>query len=141
MKLVTYIRDDVQTWGVVHAGRVLDGRTLCPDGPGSVLELLRAGPEALAALAGAAASADGDAGTDLRDVALLAPIPHPPTVLALAGNYVEHCNEGRTSTDMPDNPRGTTTPRAFLMPGTAVIRQRTFSVMCLRVRPTRGIVR
>jgi 2-keto-4-pentenoate hydratase/2-oxohepta-3-ene-1,7-dioic acid hydratase in catechol pathway len=57
----------------------------------------------------------------LDSVRLLAPIPRPGKVLALAGNYVEHIKEGGMKLGLSESPRQTTVPRPFLMPGTAVI--------------------
>lgn len=61
----------------------------------------------------------------LDSVKLLAPIPHPPKVIALAGNYSEHIKEAALTSGfklgLSDSPRNTTTPRPFIMPATVVI--------------------
>jgi len=58
-------------------------------------------------------------------VRLLAPIPRPGKVLALAGNYSEHIKEAALkrgfNLGLSDSARQTTVPRPFLMPSTAVI--------------------
>ena len=59
--------------------------------------------------------------TPLDSVKLLAPIPRPGKVLALAGNYAEHIKEAGLKLGLSDSPRVTTVPRPFLMPATAVI--------------------
>ncbi|OHB60279.1 MAG: hypothetical protein A2167_02320 [Planctomycetes bacterium RBG_13_46_10] len=78
----------------------------------------------------------GQAGifTPLEQVKILAPIPRPGKIIALAGNYSEHIKEvgrvlglsvrrfGAKSPDSRRNsPRQTTVPRPFIMPATVVI--------------------
>jgi 2-keto-4-pentenoate hydratase/2-oxohepta-3-ene-1,7-dioic acid hydratase in catechol pathway len=56
---------------------------------------------------------------------LMAPIPRPGKILALAGNYREHIKEASLhhgyKLGLSDSPRQNTTPRPFLMPPTVVI--------------------
>jgi 2-keto-4-pentenoate hydratase/2-oxohepta-3-ene-1,7-dioic acid hydratase in catechol pathway len=54
-------------------------------------------------------------------VKLLAPVPDPPKILALAGNYSEHIAEVGLTLGLSDSPRKTTVPRPFLMPPTVLI--------------------
>jgi 2-keto-4-pentenoate hydratase/2-oxohepta-3-ene-1,7-dioic acid hydratase in catechol pathway len=54
-------------------------------------------------------------------VKLLAPVPRPGKVIALAGNYSEHIAEAGLKLGLSDSPRKTTVPRPFLMPPTVVI--------------------
>ena len=86
--------------------------------PRSVKEILERGPECLAQLAGLEESAPDP--VPLDSVKLLAPIPRPGKILALAGNYVEHIKEGGGKLGLSDSPRSTTVPRPFIMPSTAV---------------------
>jgi 2-keto-4-pentenoate hydratase/2-oxohepta-3-ene-1,7-dioic acid hydratase in catechol pathway len=58
---------------------------------------------------------------DPSAVKLLAPIPDPPKLLALAGNYSEHITEVGLTLGLSDSPRKTTVPRPFLMPPTVII--------------------
>ncbi|MFA5251961.1 MAG: fumarylacetoacetate hydrolase family protein, partial [Phycisphaerae bacterium] len=58
---------------------------------------------------------------DPSAVKLLAPVPDPPKLLALAGNYSEHITEVGLTLGLSDSPRATTVPRPFLMPPTVVI--------------------
>jgi len=90
-----------------------------PNPPRSVKEILTRGPDCLAKLAELADSAD--IFTPLDSVKLLAPIPRPGKVIALAGNYSEHIREAGLSLGLSDSPRQTTVPRPFLMPPTVVI--------------------
>ena len=90
-----------------------------PNPPRSVKEILTRGPDCLAKLAELADSAD--IFTPLDSVKLLAPVPRPAKVIALAGNYSEHIKEAGLSLGLSDSPRQTTVPRPFLMPPTVVI--------------------
>jgi len=120
MKLATVVHDDgAESYGVVTDAGVVAARELWPDGPPSVLELLRAGPDALERLARLAEA--GGPPIPLDAVTLCAPVPRPPKALGLAVNYVAHHNELQRPADMPDAPARTTTPRPFIMPPTAVI--------------------
>jgi len=58
---------------------------------------------------------------DPSAVKLSAPIPDPPKILALAGNYSEHITEVGLTLGLSDSPRTTTVPRPFLMPPTVII--------------------
>ena len=119
MRLATYVHDGAESYGVVTDAGVLAAPGLWPDGPPSVLQLLRAGPDAVQRLARLAET--GGPTIPLDDLTLLAPIPQPPKAIGLAVNYVAHHDELQRSADMPDAPRRTTTPRPFIMPPTAVI--------------------
>jgi len=118
MKLATYVRGGHESFGVVTDDGIVDAPTAWPNGPGSVLKALQAPPEALARLAELAPAA-GER-IPLADVQLLAPIPQPPKVLGLAVNYAEHHAECNRGSELPGDPHARTTPRPFLMPGTAV---------------------
>jgi 2-keto-4-pentenoate hydratase/2-oxohepta-3-ene-1,7-dioic acid hydratase in catechol pathway len=86
--------------------------------PRSVKDILERGPDCVAKLGELATSPSNV--IPLDSVKLLAPIPRPGKVLALAGNYVEHIKEAGLKLGLSDSPRLTTVPRPFLMPGTAV---------------------
>ena len=119
MKLATYLHEGLASYGVVRETGILDAAALWPDGPASVLDLLRAGPEALARLGELARRGGGELAHG--DLTLLAPIPEPPKAIGLAVNYVAHHHELQRPADMPETPAQTTTPRPFIMPSTAVI--------------------
>ena len=124
MKLVTYSRDDSASCailtdaGLIDIPRVWDG----PNPPRSVKEILRRGQDCLSKLSEITESA-GDLITH-DSVQLLAPIPWPGKIIALAGNYSEHIKEASVSRGfklgLSDSPRNTTVPRPFIMPATAV---------------------
>jgi 2-keto-4-pentenoate hydratase/2-oxohepta-3-ene-1,7-dioic acid hydratase in catechol pathway len=90
-----------------------------PNPPRSVKQILQMGPSCLAKLAELTDSAD--IFTPLDSVKLLAPIPRPGKVIALAGNYSEHIKEAGLELGLSASPRQTTVPRPFLMPPTVVI--------------------
>jgi 2-keto-4-pentenoate hydratase/2-oxohepta-3-ene-1,7-dioic acid hydratase in catechol pathway len=58
---------------------------------------------------------------DPSAVKLLAPLPDPPKILALAGNYSRHITEVGLTLGLSDSPHKTTVPRPFLMPSTVII--------------------
>ncbi len=121
MRLVTYSQQGTVSCGVLTDEGIVDIPSAWngPDSPGSVKEVLEAGPACLAKLAQLAGSAEDV--IPLDSVRLLAPIPRPGKVLALAGNYAEHIKEAGLKLGLSDSPRVTTVPRPFLMPATAVI--------------------
>ncbi|MHC4121454.1 MAG: fumarylacetoacetate hydrolase family protein [Planctomycetota bacterium] len=121
MKLVTYSRNESISCGILADGGIIDIPSVWPgpNPPRSVKEILRRGPSCLEKLALLAQSAD--IFTPVDSVKILAPIPRPGKLLALAGNYSEHVKEVAGKIGMSDSPRRTTTPRPFLMPATAVI--------------------
>ncbi|KPK43281.1 MAG: hypothetical protein AMJ65_06260, partial [Phycisphaerae bacterium SG8_4] len=112
MKLTTYSKD-----GSVSAARRPVGCGILTDAglidilsawdgadpPRSVKEILERGPVCLAQLAELEKSAPDP--VPLDSVKLLAPIPRPGKILALAGNYVEHIKEGGGKLGLSDSPR------------------------------------
>jgi 2-keto-4-pentenoate hydratase/2-oxohepta-3-ene-1,7-dioic acid hydratase in catechol pathway len=118
MRLATYLYEETESFGVVTDGGICDLRKDSPRAPQSVLELLQGGGEAIA---GAQQAAKAERSLIPHDgVQLLAPIPDPPKVLALAGNYVEHLRESRLGKGLTSDPARDTTPRPFLMPSTTI---------------------
>jgi len=125
MKLVTYSKDKSVSCGILTEKGVIDILSAWdgPNPPRSVKEILQRGSACLAELAELTDSADDL--IPLDSVKLLAPIPRPGKVLALAGNYSEHIKEASVThgfkVGLSDSPRLTTVPRPFLMPPTVVI--------------------
>jgi 2-keto-4-pentenoate hydratase/2-oxohepta-3-ene-1,7-dioic acid hydratase in catechol pathway len=105
--------------GIVNISSAWDD----PEPPRSVAEILARGAPCLQRVRELAGAAEQVIPLDF--VRLLAPIPRPGKVLALAGNYSEHIREASVhhgyKLGLSDSPRQTTTPRPFLMPSTAVI--------------------
>jgi 2-keto-4-pentenoate hydratase/2-oxohepta-3-ene-1,7-dioic acid hydratase in catechol pathway len=120
MKLATYSKEGSVSVGILTVEGLIDIVSMWDgsDPPGSVIEILLRGPACLEKLAGLEKSAG--AMIPLDSVKLLAPIPRPGKILALAGNYVEHIKEAGLKLGLSDSPRLTTTPRPFIMPATAV---------------------
>jgi 2-keto-4-pentenoate hydratase/2-oxohepta-3-ene-1,7-dioic acid hydratase in catechol pathway len=118
MKLATYVHQGAESFGVMTDDGLVDVPAAWADGPRSVLDALQRGPDALATIA--ARTAKIDSVIPLGDVKLLAPIPEPPKLLALAGNYAKHIAESQLAKGLTNRPADDTTPRPFLMPTTAV---------------------
>ncbi len=121
MKLITYSRNQSISCGILTDRGIIDIPVAWqwPKPPHSVKEILKRGEPCFEKLAELAQSTQIKTPTD--DVKLLAPIPRPPKVLALAGNYSEHIAEAGLTLGLSDSPRRTTVPRPFLMPPTSVI--------------------
>ena len=120
MKLLTYICENTVSFGVLTENGIVDIGTCGtdPDRPRSVKQVLANGPDRLKKLSSLADSADTF--IPLSSVKLLAPIPNPGKLLALAGNYSKHIIEAGLKLGLADSPRKTTVPRPFLMPPTVV---------------------
>lgn len=121
MKLVTYSRNESLCCAILTDEGLIDIASVWPgpNPPRSVREILAKGPDCLSRLAKPAKSADII--TPVESVHLLAPIPRPGKVIALAGNYSEHIKEAGLALGLSDSPRNTTVPRPFIMPATVII--------------------
>jgi len=101
---------------VYHLGQAAAARHL--DLPDTMVALLEAGPEAMASATEIARQPPEAADSiPLASVTLLAPIPRPPKLLALAGNYMKHVVEGRGAEFEKRN----SNPRPFMIPSSSVI--------------------
>lgn len=124
MKLVTYRHNETVSCGVVTERDILDIPSAWsgPNPPRSILEILSRGPACLDAIRDISASPQKT--LPIEAVTLLAPLPRPGKLLALAGNYAEHIKEASLKRGfdlgLSDSPRQTTTPRPFLMPSSVV---------------------
>ncbi|MBN2130242.1 MAG: fumarylacetoacetate hydrolase family protein [Sedimentisphaerales bacterium] len=124
MKLATYCSDEAVSCGVLTNAGIVDIPSAWPDSnpPRTVLEILERGDSCLDAIRKVVESAPEAIAAD--SVRLLAPIPRPKKILALAGNYSEHIKEASVhhgyKLGLSESPRQTTTPRPFLMPPTVV---------------------
>jgi 2-keto-4-pentenoate hydratase/2-oxohepta-3-ene-1,7-dioic acid hydratase in catechol pathway len=121
MKLITYSRNQSISCGILTDRGIIDipAAWRWPKPPHSVKEILQRGRPCFEKLVELAQSTQIKTPAD--DVKLLAPIPRPPKVLALAGNYSQHITEVGLTLGLSDSPRKTTVPRPFLMPPTVVI--------------------
>jgi len=121
MKLITYLHNEFISSGILTRDALIDIPSVWPgpNPPRSVKQILTRGQACLARLAELTDSADTF--TPLDSVKLLAPIPRPGKVIALAGNYSEHIKEAGLALGLSASPRQTTVPRPFLMPPTVVI--------------------
>ena len=120
MKLAAYSKEGSDRCGILTDDGLIDIVSEWDDSepPGSIIEILERGSTCLEKVAGMEKSAG--AIIPLDSVKLLAPIPRPGKILALAGNYVEHIKEAGLKLGLSDSPRLTTVPRPFIMPATAV---------------------
>jgi 2-keto-4-pentenoate hydratase/2-oxohepta-3-ene-1,7-dioic acid hydratase in catechol pathway len=120
MKLATYSKEGSDRCGILTDDGLIDivSEWDGSEPPESVIEILERGPACLEKLAELEKSTG--AIIPLDSVKLLAPIPKPGKILALAGNYVEHIKEAGLKLGLSDSPRLTTVPRPFIMPATAV---------------------
>jgi 2-keto-4-pentenoate hydratase/2-oxohepta-3-ene-1,7-dioic acid hydratase in catechol pathway len=121
MRLVTYSKDSSIYCGLLTNDGLVD---ICAnwkgaDAPQTVLQILNRGQNCLEKINKMLQTAVKK--IPLDSVKLLAPIPRPGKVLALAGNYAMHIEEAGLALGLSDSPRNTTVPRPFLMPSTAVI--------------------
>ncbi|MBN1815928.1 MAG: fumarylacetoacetate hydrolase family protein [Sedimentisphaerales bacterium] len=120
VKLATYMLDKTITCGMVTAEGIIDIPSSCK-GPvrlHSVKEILLRGSVAFDILAQIVQSPGKIVSPD--EVRMLAPVPRPGKLLALAGNYIKHILEGGKKLGLSDSPHDTTVPRPFLMPSTVV---------------------
>ena len=118
MKLASYRRSGVESFGRLSEEGFCDVPSAWPDGPATLLAALQAGQQALDRIA--RLSPAGGHWLAPQEVQLLAPIPSPPKLIGLAGNYVKHLRESNLAKGLSDSPAIDTTPRPFLMPATAV---------------------
>lgn len=125
MQLVTFVSGNEGTpkAGVHRDGVVIDlaavGAGKGISLPDSVLALLEGGTDLLqqAAQLVQEAPSSGPGVYAVDEVKLLAPIPRPPKILALAGNFVDHIVEGGGR----PRPKEGAIPHIFIKPASSVI--------------------
>lgn len=124
MKLATYRHNESTSCGIVTERGIVDIPSTWtePNPPKNILEILQRGSACLDQLRSLVAP--GPVTVPLDSVTLLAPLPRPGKLLALAGNYAAHvkeaANERGFKVGLSESPRQTTVPRPFLMPPTVV---------------------
>ncbi len=125
MKLVTYSRGGIVSFGALLDRTIMDIPSAWQGShpPASIREILERGPSCLDQVRRFLASVTET--IPLDSAKLLAPIPRPNKILALAGNYSEHIKEAALKRGfqlgLSDSPRRTTVPRPFLKPSTCVL--------------------
>jgi 2-keto-4-pentenoate hydratase/2-oxohepta-3-ene-1,7-dioic acid hydratase in catechol pathway len=119
MKLITYKKDTSIRPGLLTDKGIIDITSNWPgsDPPQSVKQILTLGDPCLEKLKQLEQNTEDFLAAD--SVKLLAPIPSPGKLLALAGNYSEHIIECGLKLGLTDSPRSNTVPRPFMMPATA----------------------
>jgi len=122
---MTYVLDGSVSCGILTDHGIVDVPSSWKnaDPPRTVIEILDRGPSCLDELRQIVKSAPR--AIPLDTARLLAPIPRPGKILALAGNFSEHIREASLhrgfQVGLSESPRQTTTPRPFLMPSTCVV--------------------
>jgi 2-keto-4-pentenoate hydratase/2-oxohepta-3-ene-1,7-dioic acid hydratase in catechol pathway len=91
VRLVSFRPDHVVRTGVVHGDEVIDLTDPAVGLSGDMVALLSLGPAALDIAR--AAPSGGARRVPLAELALLAPVPRPPSFLAIARNYQDHIRE------------------------------------------------
>ena len=125
MKLVTYSKDNSISCGILTNAGIIDipSAKNLPNPPSSLIQILQQGRHCLETLEKLTKTATHL--LPLDSVRLLAPIPRPLKVIALAGNYSEHIKEASVKRGfklgLSDSARHNTVPRPFLMPPTVII--------------------
>jgi len=99
MKLVTFTHNQQSRIGAVIGDSVVDSLG-CAEIPANLIDFLKAGPDALAAMQQQIDS--GKARIVLQEVKLEAPVPRPGKYLGVSLNYADHIAE--TGRDKPEYP-------------------------------------
>ena len=114
MKLITFRENKSIKCGVLTNKGIID----LTDDFKSIKQILAGGTETLKKIS--AAGDKCEKFTNPSDVELLAPIPAPGKILALAGNYTKHIIEAGLKLGLTASPRNTTVPRPFIKPNTVI---------------------
>jgi len=94
VRLISYRSGTAEGLGVVAGDRWLPTADVLDGGPGTMAELIGAGPDGLGRLADAvAAGSIAGRGRPLVDAELLAPLTRPGKIVAIGRNYREHTTE------------------------------------------------
>lgn len=120
MKLSSFFLNDSVSCGIVTDSGILDipSNTEGANKLHSIKEILTKGPAAYEVLAKLAESVEER--IPLEDVQLLAPLPQPGKILALAGNYKKHLEESVWQDKTFDDQSTTTNPWPFMMPSSVI---------------------
>ena len=121
MKLLTYLYEKSVSCGILVDKGIIDIPASFPGKikPHSVRELLIRGQTYLDQVKALAESVHDF--IPVENVRILAPIPRPGKLLALAGNYRKHIIEAGRELGLSESTRAETVPRPFLMPSTVAI--------------------
>ncbi len=114
MKLITFKKNTKIYCGVLTYRGIID----LTGNFQSVKQILAGGNETLRKIQSIAAKSTFF--INPAAVELLAPIPDPGKILALAGNYAKHIIEAGLKLGLTASPRKTTVPRPFLKPNTVI---------------------
>jgi 2-keto-4-pentenoate hydratase/2-oxohepta-3-ene-1,7-dioic acid hydratase in catechol pathway len=120
MKLATYTFRDTISCGIITENGVIDipAHTQGNEALRSIREILSKGQSVFEILSGLSATVHKKIPLDA--IRLLAPIPRPGKILALAGNYKKHLEETAWQDQTFDDQASTTNPWPFIMPSTVI---------------------
>ena len=118
MKLITYRHNDSISCGLWTEKGVIDIPSGLEGAVRSVCQILQRSDKYLPMIEKLSQNAAKVIPID--KVTLLAPIPKPPKVLALAGNYLKHILEAGRELGLSTSPKASSVPRPFIMPATCV---------------------
>ena len=93
MRLCTYLRDGEPRLGAARGERIADLCAADPALPGTMLELLQGGDEALERARRALEHADARHETARENLTLLPPVPNPSKIACIGLNYRDHAAE------------------------------------------------
>jgi 2-keto-4-pentenoate hydratase/2-oxohepta-3-ene-1,7-dioic acid hydratase in catechol pathway len=113
MRYLAFTKDGSTHVGVLAQDEVVDLSAALPDAPGTIREIIAAGPELQKRIADAVAAAPSDSKLPLSDCKIAIPIPDPGKIVCLGLNYADHAKEG--GHDVPDY------PSLFMRTGTSMI--------------------
>lgn len=94
MKLMMFEASGKAALGLVDGEQVIDVAAVNSTLPSSIIQLIEAGPTALAAVRTAAQTAHGSARRTFASVKPALPIARPPKFVCVGLNYLEHAKEG-----------------------------------------------
>jgi 2,4-diketo-3-deoxy-L-fuconate hydrolase len=114
MKLISFRENKSVKCGVLTNKGIID----LTDDFKSVKQILSGGTETLKKISAAVDKCEKFINPTV--VELLAPIPAPGKILALAGNYTKHIVEAGLKLGLTASPRNTTVPRPFIKPNTVI---------------------
>ncbi|MDD5134815.1 MAG: fumarylacetoacetate hydrolase family protein [Phycisphaerae bacterium] len=114
MKLISFKKNKSVKCGVLTNKGIID----LTDDFKSTKQILAGGTETLKKISAVVDKCEKF--TSLSDVELLAPIPAPGKILALAGNYTKHIIEAGLKLGLTASPKKTTVPRPFIKPNIVI---------------------
>lgn len=114
MKLITYKKENIESFGAVTDKGIVDLKSSFE----GIKQILSGGSYAIEKIHSIINKST--LFINPASVELLAPIPNPGKILALAGNYTKHIIEAGMKLGLTASPRQNTVPRPFIKPNTVL---------------------